>query len=79
MEDNKTQGDSPAFAKAAFYIFDGGIDSPQIGLTKREYFAAMAMKGIITNKDGLDIKIERIAESAVDMADTLIEELNKTK
>ena len=49
------------------------------GLTKREYFAAMAMQGIITNKDGLDIKIERIAESAVDMADTLIEELNKTK
>lgn len=50
-----------------------------VGLTKREYFAAMAMQGIITNKDGLDIKIERIAESAVDMADTLIEELNKTK
>ena len=49
------------------------------GLTKREYFAAMAMKGIITNKDGLDIKIERIAESAVDMADTLIEELNKRR
>lgn len=49
------------------------------GLTKREYFAAMAMKGIITNKDGLDIKIERIAESAVDMADTLIEELNKKR
>ena len=49
------------------------------GLTKREYFAAMAMKGIIANKDGLDIKIERIAESAVDTADALIEELNKTK
>ena len=29
------------------------------GLTKREYFAAMAMQGIIANKDGLDIKIER--------------------
>jgi hypothetical protein len=49
------------------------------GLTKREYFAAMAMKGIITNKDGLDIKIERIVESAVDTADALIEELNKTR
>ena len=49
------------------------------GLTKREYFAAMAMQGIITNKDGLDIKIERIVESAVDTADALIEELNKTK
>lgn len=50
-----------------------------IGLTKREYFAAMAMQGIIANKDGLDIKIERIVESAVDTADALIEELNKTK
>ena len=49
------------------------------GLTKREYFAAMVMQSIIQNKDGLDIKIERIAESAVDMADALIEELNKTK
>jgi hypothetical protein len=49
------------------------------GLTKREYFASMAMQGIITNKDGLDIKIERIVESAVDTADALIEELNKTR
>jgi hypothetical protein len=54
-------------------------DYTPMGLTKREYFAAMAMKGIITNKDGLDIKIERIAESAVDMADALIEELNKKR
>lgn len=50
-----------------------------IGLTKREYFAALAMQGIISNKDGLDIKIERIVESAVDTADALIEELNKTR
>ena len=49
------------------------------GLTKREYFASMAMQGIISNKDGLDIKIERIVESAVDTADALIEELNKKR
>ena len=49
------------------------------GLTKRKYFAAMALQSIIQNKDGLDIKIERIVESAVDTADALIEELNKTK
>jgi hypothetical protein len=48
-------------------------------LTKREYFAAMALQAIISNKDGLDIKIERIVESAVDTADALIEELSKTK
>jgi hypothetical protein len=49
------------------------------GLTKREYFAVMALQGIIANKDGLDIEIKRIVESAVDTADALIEELNKTK
>jgi hypothetical protein len=49
------------------------------GLTKREYFASMALQGIIANKDGLDIKIERIVESAVDTADALIEELNKKR
>lgn len=49
------------------------------GLTKREYFAAIALQGIIANKDGLDIKIERIVESAVDTADALIEELNKKR
>ena len=49
------------------------------GLTKREYFAAMVMQSIIQNKDGLDIKIERIVESAVDTADALIEELNKKR
>ena len=49
------------------------------GLTKREYFEAMVMRSIIQNKDGLDIKIERIVESAVDTADALIEELNKKR
>ena len=49
------------------------------GLTKREYFAAMVMQSRIQNKDGLDIKIERIVESAVDTADALIEELNKKR
>jgi len=48
-------------------------------LTKREYFAAMVLQGIIANKDGLDIKIERIVESAVNTADALIEELNKKR
>ena len=79
MENNRTDRNSPAFSKPAFYHPDGAIDLPNNGLTKREYFAAMALQGIIANKDGLDIKIERIVESAVDTADALIEELNKTK
>ena len=48
------------------------------GLTKREYFAAMAMQGIVSNSY-LNLMPSRIdaAESAVRIADALIEALNK--
>ena len=70
----RTKAKNPAFP----LISDEGYVI-NAGLTKREYFALMAMQGIIFNKDGLDIKIERIAETAVDTADALIKELTKTK
>jgi hypothetical protein len=46
------------------------------GLTKREYFAAMALQALLE-----DNTIERkyCVQSAVDYADDLIEELSKTK
>lgn len=54
------------------------------GLTKREYFAAMAMSGLMA---GLDLKINGrgymgyndgiVARTSVEMADQLINELNK--
>lgn len=48
------------------------------GLTKREYFAAMAMQGILSNPTGgNDRDGDLIARSAVAMADRLINELNK--
>ena len=47
-----TNGKDSAFAKSAFYHPDGGIDIPQEGLTKREYFAAMAMQGILSAQAG---------------------------
>ena len=47
----------------------------QQGLTKREYFAAMAMQGTMTSSCSVDI----IAEIAVKMADALLVELEKTK
>ena len=70
----RTKAKGPAFPLISDegYIINAGI-------TKREYFAAMALQGIIANKDGLDIEIERIVQSAVDTADALIEELSKTK
>lgn len=43
------------------------------GLTKREYFAAMAMQGILENK----VPHYQLAEKAVTMADALIKALNE--
>ena len=73
MENNQTK------ANESINIVEYNNNYISTGLTKREYFAAMVMQSIIQNKDGLDIKIERIVESAVDTADALIEELNKKR
>ena len=55
-----------------------GIEA-QSGLTKREYFAALAMQGFSANgNDDLAIKPAKlIASWAVEQADALIAELNK--
>lgn len=48
------------------------------GLTKREYFAAMAMQGLLVN--GMQLGMtheEEISKQAVVYADALISELNK--
>jgi hypothetical protein len=47
----------------------------QEGLTKREYFAAMAMQGTMTSS----YSVNTIAEIAVKMADALLAELDKPK
>lgn len=48
-------------------------------LTKREYFAAMAMQGILTNIASNDIAEKTVAEVAVINADALLAELEKTQ
>lgn len=47
---------------------------PRGGLTKREYFAALAMQGLLTSDEG---GIPNLAKMAVECADVLINELNK--
>jgi len=50
-------------------------DSNYDGLTKREYFAAMAMQGLLARAStGLS---SQYADLAVDCADALIQQLNK--
>lgn len=47
------------------------------GLTKREYFAALAMQALASNTELEYLSGSQIAEDAVKFADALIEELNK--
>lgn len=76
----------PAFSKSAFYHPDGGMDAPQEGLSKREYFAGLALQGILANRElQLAIIVDHKGDSdkawsteAVYQADLLIEVLNKT-
>jgi hypothetical protein len=51
------------------------VSLPITGLTKREYFAAMAMQGILSCQQG-DFPSDLIAKSAIVCADALIKELN---
>jgi hypothetical protein len=46
------------------------------GLTKREYFAVMAMQGMLINTA---IRVSFLVEKSVSLADALIDELNKTE
>ena len=49
-----------------------------VGLTKREYFAAVALQGIIVACDNNTSNV-MVAEAAVDLADRLIKALNESK
>ena len=60
---------------------NGEMYCDQQGLTKREYFAAMAMQGILSNSTVVDIgsdhQMEWASKAAVFSADTLLNELEK--
>jgi hypothetical protein len=68
MTKQKTKPHEPAFNYHAGY--------PEEGLTKREYFAAMALQGVLSQSQFL-INSEKFAKFAVEAADALIAELNK--
>lgn len=48
-------------------------------LTKREYFAAQAMMGLLADSNRGFVITKDIPEVAVKIADAIIEELNKTE
>lgn len=74
-----TNPNDPAFSddfKAEGYDENRKIWPETVGLTKREYFAAMAMPALIqVAKNGTEVVL--IPKAAVNMADALIAALNK--
>jgi hypothetical protein len=61
------------------FVYDADMYDIQCsGLSKREYFAAMAMQGLLASKKALESP-ESIAIDAVHAADALILNLNKSE
>jgi len=83
MSNIKITGNEPVYAKAAFYHPDGGIDPPQEGMTIRQYYAGLAMQGLlvnyIENGDYVNDQFPDVSKKAIIAADDLINELNKDK
>lgn len=77
METSKVKNqDLPAFASVAISGNDG---YQQDGLTKREYFAAMAMQGIVSNQEflkNLNAEPDLVVTGILEIADKLLERLS---
>ena len=59
-------------------VRDGVANFTRGGLTKREYFAAMAMQGLVVRRDE-DRPADYYSDLAVKLADALIAGLNNTE
>lgn len=77
METSKVKNqDLPAFASVAISGDDG---YQQDGLTKREYFAAMAMQGIVSNQEFLKVlnaDLDLVVAGILEITDKLLERLS---
>ena len=73
-----TNANDPVIPHLTYNQTSGNANGFIEGLTKREYFAAMAMQGLIANCFyGTGIPDEQHAIKAVQMADELINALNQ--
>ena len=72
---NGKQPITPMFNSEGMPTYYDG--KPNFGLTKREYFAAMAMKGILSNPSqiGATTDFEWVAIHAIGYADKLLKQL----
>jgi len=65
-------GQLPAFATTGLYTDEVNYE-PQLGLTKREYFAAMAMQGMLSQQNPNSIwEVSDIVENSIKHADAVL-------
>jgi hypothetical protein len=73
-------GKQPAFAVSREMCEISEIETYPYGLTKREYFAGLAMQGwIACQSETFRGEADSVARRAVEYADALLAELEKTK
>lgn len=81
MSEEFKNGDTPAYPLPVAGCIDGGMYTVMEkshwagGLTKREYFAAMALQGLIASVKPVSENINLTAEYAIKFADELLNQL----
>ena len=77
---NRKNGDTPAFATPSVFKEFDKIEQGSFGLTKREYFAGLAMQGMLANNSimtATQFDRKSLAEDAVWCADELLKQLEQ--
>jgi hypothetical protein len=70
-------GKQPISATLTYNEVSGQPNGHLLGLTKREYFAGLAMQGIMANQNLTSTENDTIAKWSVEIADALLAELEK--
>ena len=70
-------GEQPITPTLRYNQSSGQPNGHLLGLTKREYFAGLAMQGMLANKDASDFDALTTAQIAINYAETLLDELGE--
>ena len=69
-----TKANDPVFSTQTISPNDGVFNHPPIGLTKREYFAGLAMQTLLKDRSHKK-QIDDVCEKSVRVADELLKQL----
>jgi len=63
--------DMPAFPRPSSQAHQHGMHNPQEGMTLRDYFAAKALQGLLSNRNA-EAAIDEFAAKSYRMADAML-------